>query len=136
MSKNYFLEVGEILGVKPFEEFRITDYDLFYRFTPQGLQFSKDRVEWRNSSLLYSLICGKNEIIIPFIPKIGQTFYTPSSHLSTVESCLWHENIADIALLKAGLVFRTESECDNALEELRSKYPSVVESLKSERCKV
>lgn len=130
MSKNYFLEVGEVLGVKPFEEFRITCYDLFFRFTSQGLQFSKDRVEWRESSLLYSLICGKNKVVkIPFRPKIGQTFYTPSTHLSNVDSRLWHENIVDIALYKAGLVFRTESECANALEELRQKYPSVVESL-------
>ena len=131
MSKNYLLVVAEILGVEPFEEFRITDYNLFYRLTPQGLEFSnKDRVEWRESSLLYNLLTGKNKIVkLPFRPKFGQVFYTPSSHLSRACVCRWEENIVDIALLKEGLVFRTESECANALEELRQKYPSVVESL-------
>ena len=130
MSKNYLLVVSDILGVEPFEEFRITDYDLFYRLTHQGLEFSKDRVEWRESSFLYNLLTGKNKIVkLPFRPKFGQVFYTPSSHLSRACVCRWEENIVDIALLKEGLVFRTESECANALEELRQKYPSVVESL-------
>lgn len=134
MSKNYSLVVAGILGVEPFEVFKINGYDAYYRFTPEVLQFSSDKVEWKQSSQLSNLIYGTRRVIkLPYRPELGQVFYTPSSHLSTVESCLWHENIVNIALLKAGLVFRTESECANALEELRSKYPSVVESLKSER---
>ena len=127
---NYISKVAEILGLDLFEVFKINGYDAYYRFTPEMLQFSSDKVEWRQSSQLSNLIYGDRRVIkLPYKPEFGQIFYTPSSHLSRACVCRWEENIVDIALYKAGLVFRTERECANALEELRSKYPSVVESL-------
>lgn len=136
MSKNYSLVVAGILGVEPFEVFKINGYDAYYRFTPEVLQFSSDKVEWKQSSQLSNLIYGTRRVIkLPYRPELGQVFYTPSSHLNNACVCRWEENIVDIALYEAGLVFRTENDCVNALAELRKKYPSVVESLKKEGVK-
>lgn len=122
---NYMENVAKMLGVELEEEFKISCVNGTYKFTTDGLKF-KVREEWIVASFMSDLLTGKHTIIkLPWQPKKGEKYYTPSPSFDRAIRYCWDGFPSDFALKEVGMVFKTEEECEAALPALRKKYLGV-----------
>lgn len=98
-------------------------FHILYKFTEQGL-FFKDNKEWNYAyDTLDDLLRGDAEIEkLPWQPRKGDKYYSPSSYFKHVDVALWGGYSTDFALKEAGMAFKTKEECEAALPVLRKKY--------------
>lgn len=125
MAKNLIPEIARMLGVEVGEEFKIKGHEeLTYRFTSDGLKLTYDNnIELSDIAAkvaFVALLNGKDEIVkLPWKPKKGDVYYTfvctGIDCTCTLISYKWDGCVIDIALLKAGWVFRTRQEAVAAL---------------------
>lgn len=125
MSKNLIPEIAKMLGVELGEEFKIKGHKgLTYKFDNNELMFTYDKKSSNVSTTAHAtflaLLRGETEIIkLPWKPKNGDVYYTfvrtRIDCTCTLTSYKWDGCVADIALLKAGWVFRTRQEAEAAL---------------------
>ncbi len=125
MSKNLIPEIAKMLGVELGEEFKIKEYgERIYRFANSGLQLIYDNgvrnLNTTTNMALSGLLSGDLEIIkLPWRPRKGDVYYTfvrtGIDCTCTLISYKWDGCVIDIALLKAGWVFRTRQEAVAAL---------------------
>lgn len=127
MGKNIMKEVINLLGLELGEEFKILDSRCVYKIDKkQGIMYRHPNDNlWKISSVirLEDFLMGEKEIIkLPWKPKKGETYYTPSSNFDHALCDHWDDYPSDFALQEVGMVFKTEKECEAALPELRKKY--------------
>lgn len=124
MAKNYMADVARMLGVELEEEFKLDGRETKYKFTENGLYFYAPDGWWQCSNvLLPKILKGELEIIkLPWQPKKGEKYYTPSTDFDRAICYCWKGYSSDFALKEIGMVFKTEEECKAALPELRKKY--------------
>lgn len=124
MAKNYMQDVAKMLGVKLGEEFKIGNFSTLYKFTERGL-FFEDNGGWNYADdyTLDDLLIGDVEIEkLPWKPKKGGKYYTPSLGFEHALCYYWDGYPSDFALKEVGMVFKTKEECEAALPVLRKKY--------------
>ena len=124
MAKNYMKNVAKMLGVELGEEFKIGNFSTLYKFTERGL-FFKDNEGWNYNCdyTLDDLLIGDVEIEkLPWQPKRGEKYYTPSLDFNHAFRYYWDGYPSDFALKEVGMVFKTKEECEAALPVLRKKY--------------
>lgn len=124
MSKNFIPQIAEILGLQLGEEFKVKGYgEVTYMLTNEGLMATDDdqEKEWTPANVLFvALLTGTEEIVkLPWKPRKGDVYYTfvrtGIDCTYTLISYQWDGCVIDIALLKAGWVFRTRQEAEAAL---------------------
>ena len=128
MSKNLIPEIAKMLGVELGEEFKIKGYDgLTYKLTDAGLELTTvdgQKTKWFDHGALNSLLKGKMEIVkLPWKPKKGELVYTfcfciGSNDKWTVTWRHWENRVEEIALLKAGWIYRSRAEAERALQDV------------------
>ena len=132
MAKNLIPEVLKMLGVTYGEKFNLQAHDpeLYKNYS---FFFDKDSelyiVNNLNGStsnaniMLYSILCGHYTIVkLPWKPKIGDKYYALSLMLSMkprIERCDWTDSTKDYALLKLGIIYKTEEE---AMAHMKADY--------------
>ena len=127
MGKNIMKEVINLLGLELEEEFKILDSRYIYKIDKkQGIMYRHPNDNlWNISSVirLEDFLMGEKEIIkIPWTPKTNEAYYRPSRKFFGVTSEVWTDNPYDYAFKEAGMIYRTEKECEAALPGLRKKY--------------
>ena len=127
MAKNYMADVAKMLGVELDEEFKLDGRETKYKFTENGLYFYAPDGWWQCSNvMLPKILKGELEIVkLPWKPKVGDVYYRPRDYhaaFSEAVTDFWRDTVNDFALKEAGMIFRTEEECEAALPELRKKY--------------
>ena len=125
MSKNLIPEIAQMLGVELGEEFKIdTSGDDIFQITESGVWMRKgiDKGEWVEKPFEFVMLCnGDAEIIrLPWKPKKGELVYTfcfciGSNDKWTVTWRHWENRVEEIALLKAGWIYRSRAEAERAL---------------------
>lgn len=122
---NYMKDVAKILGVELEEEFKIKGFEPIYKITNYGLVIKTDSnncCEMSGDTFL-QLIRGDYVIRkLPWQPKKGEKYYTPSIDFDRAIRYCWDGFPSDFALKEVGMVFKTEEECEAALPALRKKY--------------
>lgn len=138
MSKNLIPAVTEMLGLKLREKFRIDRYDEVYFFTEENLEVNKAYPQniplLASADVLEALIKGECDIIkIPWLPNRDEDYWTfglycdKSSKLKWIATRMtWNGEPDDYAAYKAGWVFATQDDAENALsnvaKELKTPY--------------
>lgn len=132
MAKNLIPEIAKMLGVEIGEEFKIKGREgAIYKFIVDGLLVSDDDAEKVYTTAhmpLVGLVRGDIEIVkLPWKPKEGEAFY--SFYIDVLSLCCgdriwkvkvwpWDNNPANVAMLRAGWVFRTREEAETALPKV------------------
>ena len=132
MSKNLMPEVLKMLGVTYGEKFNLQAHDpeLYKNYS---FFFDKDSelyiVNNLNGStsnaniMLYSILCGHYKIIkFPWKPKAGDKYYAiilMGNIKPCIESHYWTDSTKDYALLKLGIIYKTEEE---AMAHMKADY--------------
>ena len=137
MSKNLIPEICKMLGVELGEEFEIKGREYIFHFVDNGLiayRADGSVLPYENCLAHFMwLINGEEEIVkLPWKPKREGTFWTfcingdDDDDLLEVDWYVWHEDVDDLARLKAGWVYRTKEEAEAALpkvaEEMGVEY--------------
>ena len=125
MSKNLIPQIAEMLGVALGEAFKIKGEDelMTYRFNSDGLQVTYgDGIEIpyiSTNPAFAALLNGTDEIVkLPWKPKHKDkywTFYINNHDKLDTDWNIWTEEVAELARLKAGWVYRTRAEAEAAL---------------------
>lgn len=124
MAKNLIPEIAQMLGVEIGEGFQVKgDDELTYIFTDDGLKATfAGGIEMpiSTNSAFIALVMGKDEIVkLPWKPKKGEKYwgfwYSSVNDAWLVLLYTWGNNPADFALYKAGWVYRTKEEAEDAL---------------------
>lgn len=130
MAKNLIPQIAKMLGVELGEEFKIKGYDgLTYKLTDNGLELTTvdgQKTKWFDHGALNSLLKGKMEIVkLPWKPKKGEKYwgfwYSSVNDAWLVLLYTWGNNPADFALYKAGWVYRTKEEAEDALPKVAAE---------------
>ena len=132
MSENLIPEVLKMLGVTYGEKFNLQAHDpeLYKNYS---FFFDKDSelyiVNNLNGStsnaniMLYSILCGHYKIIkLPWRPKEGDKYYAiilMGNIKPCIESHYWTDSTKDYALLKLGIIYKTEEE---AMAHMKADY--------------
>lgn len=114
MSKNLIPQIAEMLGLQLGEEFKVQGHPGIYQFELSGLYAKNSSAE----NIFGELLCGKVEVIkLPWKPKQDEKYWTfGSAQLQwNVTSYCWYGNPDDVAMFKAGWVYRTRAEAESAL---------------------
>ena len=73
--------------------------------------------------MLLKLLRGNVEMVkLPWKPRKGEKYYTPSPDFDHALCDYWDGFPSDFALKEAGMAFKTKKECEIAIPELRKKY--------------
>lgn len=116
MSKNLIPQIAEMLGIELGEEFKVGNNSVRFWFDLDGLH-SEECVT--ADYTLYHLVCGNCQIIkLPWKPKHKDkywTFYINNHDKLDTDWNIWTEEVAELARLKAGWVYRTREEAEAAL---------------------
>lgn len=125
---NLIPQIAEMLGVKLGEEFKIdTSGDDIFQITESGVWMRKsiDKEEWLEKPFEFVMLCnGDAEIIrLPWKPKKGELVYTfcyciGSNDKWTITWRHWENRVEEIALLKAGWIYRSRAEAERALQDV------------------
>lgn len=125
---NLIPQIAEMLGLKLGEEFKInTSGDDIFQITESGVWIRKgiDKKEWVEKPFEFVMLCnGDAEIIrLPWKPKKGELVYTfcyciGSNDKWTVTWRHWENRVEEIALLKAGWIYRSRAEAERALQDV------------------
>lgn len=128
MSKNIIPEIAKMLGVEINESFKLAEYDnVTFRFTENRFWQENGNLCEERSDILAMLLAGNEKIVkLPWKPKKGELVYTfcyciGSNDRWTVTWRHWENRVEEIALLKAGWVYRTRAEAEAALPEVVSE---------------
>lgn len=130
MNKNLMPQIAEMLSVELGEEFKVKGYgEVTYMLTNEGLMATDDdqEKEWTPANALFvALLLGTEEIVkLPWKPMKGDVYYTfvrtGIDCTCTLISYQWDGCVIDIALLKAGWVFRTRQEAEAALPKVAAE---------------
>lgn len=120
---NLMPEVARMLGVEIGEKFQINLCpNVLFKFDMSGiLAQEQGEASWHsaNRGILQELIYGSFEIMkLPWKPKRKDTYWTfyinDHDKLDT-DWNIWTEEVAELARLKAGWVYRTREEAEAAL---------------------
>lgn len=125
MSKNYMEEIAKLFNIELEEKFMIKDDDYhIYKLTKNGLQYELYNGKYRlNTDMLLKLLRGNVEMVkLPWKPRKGEKYYTPSPDFDHALCDYWDGFPSDFALKEAGMAFKTKKECEIAIPELRKKY--------------
>lgn len=135
MTKNLIPGITKMLDVELGEEFKVVyktgvvykGFEIICNFTMAGLFVHKGDSGKYEKELLADIICGKAEIVkFPWKPKYNQPYWTFNLIIGDSRLCVvqdtWIAKIKDVALFKAGWVYRSEKEAQAAL-------PSVAKEL-------
>ncbi len=133
MAKNLIPDIAKMLGVELGEEFKVKGDDKFtYKFTDNELILILHGNDLKLAVgaariALGSLLNGESEIVkIPWKPDLNERYWTFMSSLEGgklyVLNYMWDNSVIDVALHKAGWVYRTWEEAQAAL-------PSVAKEL-------
>lgn len=130
MSKNLIPQIAEILGLQLGEEFKVVSKEgneQICNFTMAGL-FEHDNKESGsyNKELLAEIVCNNAEVVkLPWKPRKGDVYYTfvrtGIDCTCTLISYRWDGCVIDIALLKAGWIYRTREEAQKALPKVAAE---------------
>lgn len=134
MSKNLLPEIAKMLDVEMYEKFKIEGMssDLVFRIGVDGLEMERfdyaedDRIWVTLASCNFvDLLTGKAKIIkLPWKPKYKDkywTFYIDDYDKLDIDWSIWAEEVAELARLKAGWVFRTKEEAKAALPKVAAE---------------
>lgn len=131
MAKNLIPQIAQMLGVEIGEEFKVKgDDETTYIFTDDGLKLTYDGgigiVEISSDAAFAALVNGKDEIVeLPWKPKKGEKYwgfwYSSVNDAWLVLLYTWGNNPADFALYKAGWVYRTKEEAEDALPKVAAE---------------
>lgn len=131
MAKSLIPEIARMLGVELGEEFQIKEYgERIYRFANSGLQLIYDNgvrnLNTTTNMALSGLLSGDFEIVkLPWKPKKGEKYwgfwYSSLNDAWLVILYTWGNNPADFAFYKAGLVYRTKEEAEDALPKVAAE---------------
>lgn len=129
MSKNLIPEIARMLGVEVGEKFGIKGYKgLVYKFVDDELIVNstddKGCSGLTANMTLVSLLKGKREIVkLPWKPREGEKYWTfGSAQLQwNVTSYCWYGNPDDVAMFKAGWIYRTREEAEAALPKVAAE---------------
>ena len=132
MNKNLMPEVLTMLGVTYGEEFKLEAHDpelyknYSFFFNKDCELFIVNNLNGSTSNynaMLYSIMRGDYKIIkFPWKPKVGDKYYALSLMLSIkprIERCDWTDSTEDYALLKLGIIYKTEEE---AMAHMKADY--------------
>lgn len=126
---NRMKELANLLGVELEEEFGlISEHSTFsnkFRISgSKGLEyFHTEDLVWYSSSYLTNILLGEYKIQrAPFIPKMGEMYFSYFGRGGYVGACRWTGTSQDYVLLKVGAVFRTG-------EEARKERPNIYRHL-------
>ena len=127
MSKNLISEIVKLLGVEMEEAFKIRrpDYEvcengIYAFFENEGLmKKNKQGVFDSNSSIEFEDLClGNYEVVkLPWEPEPGDTFWYPNPIAKKACNSAWYPTVDKLAYRALGLVFRTESEAQDHMDE-------------------
>ena len=129
MAENLMSKVSKLLGVELGEKFTVKGIDdrddwITAYLTKDGLMLQN--VYMYNGDAhkyLARLITGKLEHKkLPWKPKVGDKYYALSLMLSMkprIERCDWIDSTEDYALLKLGIIYKTEEE---AMAHMKADY--------------
>lgn len=136
---NLMPEVARMLGVEIGEKFQINLCpNVLFKFDMSGiLAQEQGEASWHsaNRGILQELIYGSFEIMkLPWKPRKGDVFYSfykegvavlfgyavseSDDCVWKVTECYWNDSPLAIALYKAGWVYRTREEAENALPDV------------------
>ena len=125
---NLIPQIAEMLGLKLGEEFKIdTSGNDIFKITESGVWMRKsiNKEEWLEKPFEFVILCnGDAEIIrLPWKPKKGELVYTfcfciGSNDKWTVTWRHWENRVEEIALLKAGWIYRSRAEAERALQDV------------------
>lgn len=124
MNKNYMEEIAKLFNIELEEKFMIKDDYHIYKLTRNGLEYELYNGKYRlNMDMFLKLLRGNVEMVkLPWTPKTNEAYYRPSRKFFGVTSEVWTDNPYDYAFKEAGMIYRTEKECEAALPGLRKKY--------------
>jgi hypothetical protein len=118
-------EIAKLFNIELEEKFMIKDDDYhIYKLTKNGLQYELYNGKYRlNTDMLLKLLRGNVEMVkLPWKPRKGEKYYTPSPDFDHALCDYWDGFPSDFALKEAGMAFKTKKECEIAIPELRKKY--------------
>ena len=135
MAKNLIPEICKMLGVEIGEEFKIKGYEeWFYKFDSDRVLMFKhnDDVKMPVAPVsvyvaFLALLRGECEIIkLPWKPKKGERYwgfwYSQLNDAWLVILYTWSNNPDDFAFYKAGWVFHTKKEAEDALPKVAAEF--------------
>lgn len=127
MTKNLIPEIVKMLGVELGEEFKIEGDNRTYWFDLDGLHSGEYVVEDEDDAMLHDLLCGEVEIIkLPWKPKKDEKYwgfwYSQLNEAWLVVLYTWSNNPDDFAFYKAGWVFHTKKEAEDALPKVAAEF--------------
>ena len=118
---NYMEQVAQILGVKPFEKFKLKIQGQVtkkrYAFSAFGVyECDGDKLE-NVPEILSLILTGKVEIVkSPWKPKTRDKYYYIGRY-GNIESSFWTGDLFDLMLYKLCKLYRTEAEAVAHLAE-------------------
>lgn len=123
MSKKLIPQIAQMLGVELGEEFKIKGREYIFHFCDNGLiayRTDGSVLPYENCLAHFLwLINGEEEIVkLPWKPNCKDkywTFYINDHDKLDADWNIWTEEIAELARLKAGWVYRTRAEAQAAL---------------------
>lgn len=117
-------DIAKLLGIEIEEEFMVTKDDCIYKLTKDGLEYKSDDGNWYYANDVFlNLLDGTIEIVkLPWQPKEGDVYYYPGCKFNDVYHRIWENTVCDFAFKEAGMIFRTQEECEATIPELRKKY--------------
>lgn len=128
MAKNLIPEICKMLGVELGEEFNVNlnGWNNTYRFNNNGLYGRTQTEKWIACPELFCLLTTGNAEIdkLPWKPKREGTVWSfcingdDDDDVLEVDWYVWHEDVDDLARLKAGWVYRTKEEAEAALPKV------------------
>lgn len=133
MAKNLIPEIAKMLGVELGEEFKTNINDEIYQITKkEGMWRKKMNDEghfdmWEEVPRCFiKVLSGDAEIVkLPWKPRKGDVYYTfvrtGIDCTCTLISYQWDGCVIDIALLKAGWVYKTRAEAEAALPKVAAE---------------
>ncbi len=130
MSKNLFPQIAAMLNVDIGEEFKLQEIDnKIYKIELNGFwQRTENQKCWDSMEgsffKLNAILMGKRTVVkLPWKPKKGELVYTfcyciGSNDKWTVTWRHWENRVEEIALLKAGWIYRSRAEAERALQDV------------------
>ena len=123
MAKNLIPEIAKMLGVELGEKFKIKGDVGTYEFGLEGLwgDYGTD------AEALEAILCGSAEIAkLPWKPQYDKPYWTfrwiANKNRLDVWQNVWFNSVEEVALLKAGWVFRTREEAQDAQPKVEEEF--------------
>ena len=131
MAENLIPKIAQMLGLEIGEEFKIKGYsETFMLADDKGLMATDDdpKTVWAPANALFiALLNGKEEIIkLPWKPQLDKPYWTftlvPGIDELLVNNGVWKNSVEEVALLKAGWIYRTLEDAQNAQPKVEEEF--------------